>query len=752
MSANAFPVARLGRASAGRVPDGATSDVTPLGVALRRKWSILAFAGLAACGAEAALSFVTPRYASEADVRIDMPQPRVVDENAAILPRSPLTLESLRTEMAALASPALAQQAARTLGLTSLPEYQDCTPVSLSQRVAALARRAAGANAAFPAACHASIETAGRVLLGHLSFVAAKDSYIIQITASASDPRLAARMANGYAASYVGWQKELKAQLAQDADDWLSHQLDTMHGRMLAADAALERYRQSHHLFGLHAAQPGQMPDTLRAQQLAQSNQALGETSASLAEARSTVGQMRQALHDGAYDRVAPALQSPVVQQLLERHADLVGQLAQLRAQYGSGYPAVITAAAAIARIEAQTRTEVQRVAAALDGQASALASKRDVIAATVARLETRVAGESRDDVRLEELEREAATERSVYETLFVRLKQVDAERWLERANAAVVVEATPPLAPEYPHKTLMTVGTFLACLGVGTALAFAQEVGSRRFRDADQVEGEIGLPVLGVFAKRSGSPQAMSLDAPHSMESETLHAVLAQVLGSTRVGTACTTALVTSALPREGKSCFSVALGRAAASAGLSVFVLDCDLRNPSVHRLIQENAAAASGPADKPATLLDIAAGAGEPDQQIAALMREARTDPRCGLRYLQLTDYVANPRGLLAWPGLPALVRHLRDRCDLVILDAPPVLAVSDALQLGPLADRVLMLIDWQETPRQATQSAVRTLHRAGVTVDGAVMTKVDMRRFARKGGLYIASYGTPLDQAA
>lgn len=717
-------------------PPAGGADPTPLEAALRRKWTILAFALLGSAATYVLLAHATPRYIATAEVRIDVPQPRIVDENAAVLPDERPTVEAVNTEMAAFASPALAKAAAVSMGLTHLREFQICPPTSLRDRAADLLRQVRGKPTPPAPACDESTDFAAKQLLGRIRISADRGSYVIDVGAAASDPAFAARIANGYARAYIAGQRDLKMKLAVDADTWLSVQLRTLHDQMVAADAAVESYRQSHHLIGLHSQGDAQASDTLNHDALAQASQELGSIDAALAEKRGTVGEVHAALHAGRYDQVAPALQSPVVQSVLERHAELTAKLAQLRSQYGTLYPATVAAAAELARNESQTRVEVNRVAASLDAELGALNSRRATVAARVAALSGTVAGESEANVGLQELQREAASARSVYESSLVRLKQLDAERFLERANADIVAEATPPDVPDFPHKRMMTIGAFLACLGAGAGISFAIEMLSRRFRDAEHVEDEIGLPVVGVFARRRAAPQSIPVDQPYSLEAETLHATLTQLLGNrgTVRGQPALVTLVTSALPGEGKSSFSVALGRAAASVGLNVIVLDCDLRHPSVRPLIAGQTKAVRSPEALDDSLDQEALG--------DMILRGAETDELSGLRYVTLSDYIENPRGLLTWQALPALLAHLRTRVDLVLLDAPPILAVSDALHLGSMAGRVLLMVDWGTTPRQAVAAAARAFARAGVMVTGVVMSKVDMRRYARTAASHYA----------
>lgn len=721
----------------------AGGDLTPVQVAMRHKWMILLIAVLAACGTAGWLSTVPSVYVAEADVRLDMPQVRISDERNSVLGGEQVTPEQIRTELVVLSSPRLALNAVKTLGLQDLRAFQECPAVSRLQSLRDAVDRLRGRPVA-PPECKTSPEYAAGVLLGSLSFSTGLGAYIIQIMGSATDPALAARIANGYADAYIAWQGEMKSQLAEQADRWLSADLASMQTKMLADDAAVETYRQKHHLVGLHpkvGGGDGTSVDTVATQRLAQQNGELNAISASLTEKTSVLAQIQKALNSGQFETIPSVLNAPLIQGMLARQADLQNSLAEMRANYGPTYPKVVAAAAALDRGTAQIRVEADKIIRSLNDEVAALAARKAAVAGQLEAVETQVAGESQAAVDLAELQRSAETDRRLYENLFVRLKQVDAERRMAQASVAVIVEATPPDSPTYPRKRMMIMGAFLAAIGVGVGVAFAREMLSRRFRDSEQVEGEIGLPVIGIFARRRQAPQDIVIDQPLSIEAEAVHGVLTHLLdrpeaGEARLGKVV---MVTSALPGEGKSCFSVALARSAVRSGMSAFVLDCDLRRPMVEQLLAGGKRDAVTPAPGTATP-DMA-------EMIATMIRRAGVDERSGLRYLSFGDYVANPHGLIAWPGLVGTLQYLRTRYDLILLDTPPVLAVSDALRLGGLADDVVLTIDWTSTPRQAVTAAVRALQRAQVAVTGLVMTKVNLRRYAGANtgeGFYLRHY--------
>jgi uncharacterized protein involved in exopolysaccharide biosynthesis/Mrp family chromosome partitioning ATPase len=715
-----------------------TVEASPLDVALRHKWLILGFATLVAILTYVVLGLVTPRYSAEADVRIDIPPLRYSADSTSVIPSEQISAEAVHTEMAALASPRLAEQAALSLGLQNRRDYQLCPQVPFIAGLREAAGALLGQKPAAP--CKVSLVQAGKVLLDRITVANDKLSYIIQVRASDKNPVEAARIANGFAASYVAYQRDRKTALAQEADAWLSGQLALVQDAMVKADRAVEAYRQQHSLVSLHSDIPG-APDTTTSRHLAELSKEADDVEAALTDKQTLLNQMRGALHSGATSSAASSLDSLVVQQLLEKHGELAANLSQLRATLGPEHPNVLAAAAALQRNEQQTTAEIARSEAALGGQVAALQARRAAIAAQVAEASQKVSGESQDRVGLEELQREAATERTLYESLFVRLKQVDAERRLSVANAAIVVEAMPPDYPVFPHKLMMTVGAFLAAIGAGVGGGFVFEFASGKFQGADQLEGEIGLPVLGLFLRRNRAPHDMVVDEQLSIETESVHATLTQILRTqSHPPVRARTILITSSLPHEGKSSFSVALGRAAALSGHSVLLLDCDLRRPAIARLLWSAGAVARR--DR------IAVPTGP---QGAGLIDMISTDLKTPLRYLTLSSFFDKPRGLPSWQPFVDLWQQARQQFDIILIDTPPVLATSEAAELGGFADDVVLMVAMKETPREAANEAVRVLRRAGIALRGTVLSKVDLGRQTDRGNLYVKAhsvYAKPL----
>ena len=275
-------------------------EASPLEVALRRKWLVLSLAFIIAVLVYLALGLATPRYTAEADVRIDLPQLRYSGDSASVIPVEQITAEGVHTEMAALASPRLAEKAAVTMGLEKRRDYQICPKLSLFASIKSLF------GAAPIQTCTESVAQAGRVLLDRITIGNDKMSYIIQVKASDPNPDEAARIANGFAAAYVNYQRDSKIALAQEADAWLGGQLATVQAAMEKADTAVETYRQDHHLVDLHSDTPG-TPDTAASRHFSELNQQLETVQASITDKQSKLAQTGAAGTKGERDWLTPS-------------------------------------------------------------------------------------------------------------------------------------------------------------------------------------------------------------------------------------------------------------------------------------------------------------------------------------------------------------------------------------------------------------------------------------------------------------
>jgi succinoglycan biosynthesis transport protein ExoP len=721
------------------------SEISPLQVIGRWKWHILGLAVLGAVIAQVVVTQLPVRYTAMVEVAIDARALQVLNVEG-VLSREDLNFERLRTEMEGLRSPELAQTVVRQLDLNHNPEFcrGDSQP-TLLQRAQLVYDRTLDITPSQPqGSCEVSVDQAADQLLGMITSFTDGRSYIVQISAEAGDPTLAAQIANAYGQGFVARRAEETAALGQKVSTWMTAYIAKLRTQTEAADAAVEQYRDQHNLTALRG-------ETVTSQSLSELNTQLSLVSAQIAEKQGELSQMRNG-GLGDISGSAAVLASGTVQNLVGRQAELAATVADLQSRLGSAHPKVVAAQAQLASINRQIATEIAKTQTSLVGEVAALNAKRAAITAQVNTLQGAVGAQGEAGVGLQGLVRDADAQRQLYQTMLQRLKQIEAEQGIQRPDSRVVVEAQPPRGPSYPRSRMIVVGAFLAAMALGAAIAFAVDLMSRRFRNVEQIEEETGLRVLGIFPRpsRRTSPQDIAVDDPFSVEAESLQAVLVNLasartadigrIGNGKIDSGKLDAgkilLVTSALPGEGKSSLAVALARSARQSGMSAILLDCDLRKPSVAKLLAGRRRGSAKPTSLPTVSADL--GSSEPP---------IRVDVRSGLHVLPIASYVATPHQLLTSSGLPALLETLRSRYDLIVLDTPPLLAVTDALNLAPLADEVVLVVDRNSTPRDAINAAVQILRRSGIDIAGTVLSKVDVGKTGHTAyGYYAKRYGS------
>ncbi|MEJ2123021.1 MAG: polysaccharide biosynthesis tyrosine autokinase [Alphaproteobacteria bacterium] len=244
-------------------------------------------------------------------------------------------------------------------------------------------------------------------------------------------------------------------------------------------------------------------------------------------------------------------------------------------------------------------------------------------------------------------------------------------------------------------------------------------------FRSAEQVESHSGLPALGLVPeirskKQRGDLQRYLREQPLSPYAESIRNLQVS-LALADVDNPVKSIVVTAASPEEGKSTLAYSLAQTSARLGKKTVLVDCDLRRPVQH----ENAK------------LDRAPGLVELLAQQASMNDVLRKEQNSGMYIICAGEPAPNPPDLLASQHMRELIGKLSEQFDLVILDTPPVMAVSDARILGRMVDRVVMVVRWAKTRRESAVYTAKQLTEAGARVAGMVLTRVDIRKHADYG---------------
>lgn len=682
---------------------------------------------------------MTPRYSAEAVVMLDTRKTQVVDIQAVV---SGLSMDDgvLRSEVEVLKSPAIAERVVQRLQLVDSPIFNpSLRPASLwsTYNPFALLRTAlenltGGGPSDRPSADELKrrIElTAVGILSGRVSIGNDGRSYVLKVRTDLEDPKLAADVANAYVDSYFESQLDAKYEATRRANAWLNDRITDLKDKVNQSERAVQVYRDEHNLGEVKGA-------TIKAQQLSEVSSQLVAAAADRAQKEANLRQMQEMLRGGGADAAAQVLASPLIQQLRTQETEVVRRQSEMATRYKPGHPAMVNIDAELRDLRTKINDEVGKIIRGLANEVASARTREESLRGSLKDLEQVAAQQDKADVGLRELEREAQANRTLYENFLGRFKQTSNQEDIQQADARLVSAATVPTGPSYPKKTLMMSAALGAAIIIGVAAALGVERLDNGFRTPDQIEALLGVPTLGLVPLVDGEASPVDIVVKHPTQpfSESIRTVRT-VLRYSNIDNPPKIVLVTSSLPVEGKTVFAACLARSAARSGARVLLVECDLRRPSLSNHLGSQEIGLPGIL----TRLD------ETDD-ISGLVQ---MDPASGMHFVPAVGGASNPQDLLSSQHMRRFLDLARERYDLVVLDSPPVLAVSDAVVLSHIADTTIFLVRWETTPRQIVVGALKQFAANGGNLAGVVLSRVNVRKHSLYGygdhAYYYGRYG-------
>lgn len=701
-------------------------SLTDYVVAVRRwlRFIIIFAAGLTAVSAAVVFN-LAPKYSASAIISADSRRSKMVELQsvASDAPESSAVrtqIEVIRGEAEIIQSPQLLEAVVKRLDLVNNPEFKplldnrswgsravDLVPDYVWTQ---LGLREHLVDALSPN--QTPLAAATNQLQKLLAVAQDGKSYIIKLTVTTSNPDLSATIANGIAAAYLDQQRQANVQAIEQANEWLSKYLEQLRAGVVKADLAVEQFRKAHKL----TESKGMTVDT---QQLNELNTALAVATADRAQKEAA---LRSWQHAGQHLDEGPGVtESPLIHQLSEQRAELLRRQAQLETTFGERYPAVKGIRTEINALNKTIHLEIARIVENVSKDVRAARAKEETLRGWVRQSQKAAAANDQSQVQLRALERDADANRTLYNNLLQRSKQASVELKTQEPSSRIASEAKPPLIPSFPNKKLMIAGSGIASVLIGLFLALFFEATADGFRSADQLSKVGGIKALGLVPRTSkrDRPEDEVIKRPTSIYTECIHSVAA-MLGISDSSSPLRTVLVTSAAPGEGKSTFAISLTRALASTGRRCLLIDCDFRRSQLAKML-----------GKPNAALDATQWA-----VIGSKGLESRV-----VKDLSGVDYLANradersAHSLVSSEQLREFIACMRERYDLIVIDAPPLLAMSDALHLSQFADAVILMVRWGATPRKLVANALSVLRQRSCVVAGAVLSQVDFKKQAK-----------------
>lgn len=544
-----------------------------------------------------------------------------------------------------------------------------------------------------------------------------RNSRLVDVKVEARDPVMAAKMANELVRAYIDRNLETKLQAAKDAVQWLSERIDEERQKVEAAENALLEYKERHGIITDFSSDAEQ----ITAQKLASLNQQVVEAESRRVEAETRYKQAL-AIRDNPemLDAIPEVLSSEIIKEMKKMEMDLYNRMSELSKKYGKRHPQMVALESELGELKKRKATEVKRVISSLRSEYQLALAREDSLKGALAQQKAETLELNKKAVQYGVLQRQAESARNMYELLVKRFKETSLTEEMKTGNIRIVDRAEVPRSPIKPKKQRNLLLSLVVGLALGIGLVFLLEYLDNTIKLPEEIKEHLKIPYLGPVTAVSlnGTPEGVprdlvALHSPKSTVSESFRGIRTGILFSS-AGQAPKTILVTSAGPEEGKTFCSANLAATMAQAGSRVALLDCDMRRPRVHKLFGMS---------KEKGISNILVGSAEIRESIIPT-------PVKNLEIITSGPIPPNPSELIGSKNMVKLLEVLKTRYDRIVIDSPPITAVTDSAILGGRADGVVLVVRAAETPRELVKNGVAQLRQVNAHVLGAILNGIKM----------------------
>jgi succinoglycan biosynthesis transport protein ExoP len=535
-------------------------------------------------------------------------------------------------------------------------------------------------------------------------------SLMIGVGYTHPDPIIAARVANLFADEFINYNLTLNIDGSMKAVEDLRIRADQQKERVEDLELKLAEYREQNNAVSLDSSENIASTQLARLNEIKLNTKNLNdnlETRWNLVESFRREGK-------NLWELSFIAEQSRV-SNLFERMSGTKIQISSLSKRYREKHPVMIQQLQILQESEVELALAVANSVDKLDAAYAESKSNFELASQRLAEKEVELIQLSKTRVEYSSLEREMNVQQGFLMALVSRMTQERAAVNLKNPNSRVIDEALPPLRHSSPNIVMNLAAGFFGGLAAGVGLIFVVAFLDDRVKSAFDIEGTIGLSMLGVVPRikkldSSSKAQAVASNVDrHVTESfRSIHSALKLSDESKNAKVIVTTSTV----PGEGKSFISSNLALTFANHGEKTLLLDGDLRLPNVARSLQ----------------LENEYGLLDHIEKGVALDEVIMTEVYPNLDVLPSGGKSKNPTQVLNSAKFEAMLAELRDRYDRIVIDSPPLAAVSDVLNLLPLVDGVLYVIKFNTVKRKTAVQNVRRLWESNTPVFGAILNNI------------------------
>jgi succinoglycan biosynthesis transport protein ExoP len=735
-----------------------------LGFFRRRYWVIVLATGIAI-----AMGFVyvltTPSsYTSHATMIIDTKKVQLFQQQSMVNDM-PMDASMVETQVEILKSETIALAVINKLHLIEEPEFVNPSGGLVSMLLGAITGLFSSNG---PSSDFALKRSAVATFQSRLDVRRVGLTYIIVIGFRSFSPDRAAQIANEVADAYIDDQLEAKYESARRAGTWLQARLRELREQASTAERAVVAFKNKNDMIDAGGR-------TINEQQLAELNSELVLARSRTAEAAAKLDRVQAVLQSNSPEAtvtatVADTLKNDIITKLRSQYLELLGREADWSVRYGVNHLAVVNLRNQMRELQNSIRNELQRIGETYKSDLQISKQHEDSVQKQLDQAVSQSQVTNGAQVALRELESNAQSYRALYDNFLQRYMESVQQQSFPITEARVISAATRPLSKSSPKTMLILTLATMVGFGFGIVAAIWRDLADRVFRTGNQVETLLQaecialIPVVndeaqetkntdpGDKVKSMGQGREVQIaknvkpdagrqiiiptvglystivESPFSAFAEAIRSIKVAIdlspkaTGGRIIG-------FTSSVPNEGKSSIAAAVARLMAQTGARTLLVDCDLRNPSLSRLLSPRATGG---------LIEVLRGQSTPE---AAIWSDHATN----MSFLPATmkARLAHSSEVLASAQTRKFFDSLRNTYEYIIVDLAPLMPIVDVRAATNLVDSYVYVVAWGQTRTDFVEQALRSAKGVYEHLLGVVLNKVDLKtigRFDRRGDSY------------
>lgn len=657
----------------------------------RRRWRILAFVATVVISTLVVSSRLTPAFEAVATIDVDRRTPTgVLGQEAMQYPGSDSD-QFLATQVKLIQSDSVLRPVARRFKLAT-EDRED------------------GGRLATPEADDAPVKLKG------LRVTRPPSTYLLLVAYRSPDPRLAADVANAIAASYIEHTYSIRYRSSASLSSFMEGQLEELKAKMERSSAALAQFERE-----LSVINPEEKTNILSSRLLqlnAEYTNAQADRLKKEAAYRSVQG--------GSTEAAQVSTQGEALRKLAERVGEAGEAFAQVKLHYGVNHPEYRKSAAQLEQLQQAFEAMRRSIASRVEIEYREAQNRENMLDNAVAQAKAEYDRINARSFEYQALKRGAEADKKLYEELVRKIKEAGINAGFQNSAIRLADPARPPLKPVFPNLALNLLAALLLSSALAAGAAVVSDVLDKTVRDPEQVRRALNAEVLGSLpmvkqwrgklprtleGEKALVPASRAVGKPVCGFSEAVRTLRNSILLG-KFDRDLRSLMVTSAAPGEGKSTVAVHLALAHAQQNRKTLLVDCDLRRPSVARLL--------GLPREPGLAGALSNGMNWRDHLV-------QID---GVPDLDVLPTAHGPRREADLVGrfLPQILAEAGDAYDLIVVDAPPLLGFPEPLQMAVAVDGVVVITLAGQTARDAVATVLGTLKRLRVYTVGLVLNEV------------------------